>query len=75
MSIAAYGFRESTQVAGTDVFSGQWNQLLIGVRTGISVFRSADRFADQMQRMLAAYARIDIAVVDVNAFAMAEDLS
>ncbi|CAM3752530.1 phage major capsid protein [Smaragdicoccus niigatensis] len=52
----------------TEVYTGQWDQLVIGLRTGFELRALSERYADNQQVGFLAHLRADVAVLQPGAF-------
>jgi HK97 family phage major capsid protein len=52
----------------TEVFTGQWNALAIGIRTGFQLTMLTERYADNQQVAFLAHLRADVQVLQPTAF-------
>jgi HK97 family phage major capsid protein len=52
----------------SEVYTGQWQQLLVGIRTDLQIRFLQERFMDNMQYAFLAYLRADIALAQPTAF-------
>ena len=62
-------YTQGTLTTATDVFAGDWSQLLIGTRLGIDIQVLTERYADNGQIGIVANFRGDIALARPSAFA------
>jgi HK97 family phage major capsid protein len=53
-----------------EVYTGQWNRLLVGIRTGFTLKFLGERFIDNGQYAFLAYLRGDIQLARPAAFAV-----
>lgn len=58
------------QVADTEVYTGQWNQLLVGMRTNFAIRPLNELYADTGEYGVLCYLRADVAVAHGGAFAV-----
>jgi hypothetical protein len=59
-----------TSTYTSEVYTGQWNQLLVGIRTGFTLKFLGERFIDNGQYAFLAYLRGDIQLAQPAAFAV-----
>ncbi|WP_051133189.1 phage major capsid protein [Nocardia paucivorans] len=57
-----------TSTDASEIYTGQWNQLAIGIRTGFTLEVLTERYADNMQLGFLAHIRADVAVLQPGAF-------
>ncbi|WP_169812633.1 phage major capsid protein [Nocardia acidivorans] len=59
-----------TSSDASEIYTGQWNQLAIGIRTGFEIQFLTERYADNGQYAFIAHMRADVQVLQPGAFAV-----
>lgn len=52
----------------SEIYVGQWDQAVVGVRRSFALMRLSEKYADSMQLGFLAWLRADVAVIQPNAF-------
>jgi hypothetical protein len=59
-----------TSTDTSEVYTGEWSNLLVGIRTGLRILFLSERFMDTMEYGFIAYLRGDIQLAQPAAFAV-----
>ncbi len=65
---------QGTATNASSVFVGQWNQLIIGMRTGFTIELLRERYVDNWQYAFAAHLRADVQLIDPAAFCVVQGI-
>ena len=66
---------KGTAANASDIFVGDWSQLLIGMRTQLQITMLTERYADTGEIGLVAWLRADVATAHDGAFAIIEGVT